>query len=140
MPQIAIRSISSSVITSPVRSWSLVVRELSCAGHGLGVLQSTAGLQVSHNHGGTKRVTSDPGLHAEPRRAPACLKVAGRAPPPGICVKCTPPVNYIEPYTIVTHINCEADRVGLGWSTKAAARIFGIPLLFWLLGFPLVGI
>jgi hypothetical protein len=62
------------------------------------------------------------------------------SPRPGICVKFTPPVNYMEPYTIVTHIICEADSVGLGCSTKATARIFGIPLSFWLLGFPLVGI
>ena len=33
-----------------------------------------------------------------------------------ICVKFTPPVQAMEPYTMVTHITCGADSVELGWS------------------------
>jgi hypothetical protein len=33
-----------------------------------------------------------------------------------ICVKFTPPVPLMEPYTLVSHLTCEADCVELGWS------------------------
>jgi hypothetical protein len=35
-----------------------------------------------------------------------------------ICVEFTPPVKAMEPYTMVTHITCEIDRVELGWSDE----------------------
>jgi hypothetical protein len=39
-----------------------------------------------------------------------------------IYVKITPPVSTSEPYTEVTYVSCEADRVELGWSDEQTLR------------------